>query len=46
MKWAFVAIILAGCTATSTFTGICGMKAIGQNAQGVTFVAAHCEAQK
>lgn len=34
--------MLAGCA--STFTGICGAKAIGQNEQGILFFRTHCEA--
>lgn len=50
MKAIALALLLAACAATppaqDTFTGICALKPIGQNEEGLTFVMAHCEAAK
>lgn len=32
--------------AERTFTGLCALKPIGQNEEGLTFVLAHCEEKK
>jgi len=37
-------LTLSGCS--TTFAGVCAVKPIGQNEQGITFVMAQCEAQE
>ena len=45
-----VLLLMTGCAPAfvmpTSFTGICGLKPLGQNEQGIAFVLAHCEAQK
>ena len=52
LKWTFaalfivaVAFILPGCATTSAVQ-MCGMKMVGQNEQGITFVLMQCEAHE
>ena len=48
-----VTALLAGCATPpaapavpTTFSGICGMKPIGENEEGIAFALVHCEAKK
>lgn len=44
MKAMILCLLLSGCA--STFNGVCAVRPIGQNEEGITFLAAQCEAAK
>lgn len=42
MRALILLLLLSGCS--STFNGVCAVRPIGQNEQGITFLATQCEA--
>lgn len=42
----FIAVQLSGCATAAPFQGVCALKPLGQNDQGIVVVLAHCEARE